>query len=233
MQIVIRKFKPSDYEAVRAIFRDGLQEHINPSFIFAVSQLFHITLTLCCCAVGYWLGGESVGVALLAGCCWIGLVYVCCYEFYSRYVRMRLRTDMQDITASYLSHPDNCFWVAEAEVNGRPQVVGMVAVEAKKHPESGQKYAELFRMIVSPAARRTGLGSRLGQTAENFCKERGLSRIVLNTTSTQTAALALYKKMGYRLIQKHEDAESPWWVVRLTRAKVHKMEKILGPNLIQ
>ncbi|XP_022531331.2 N-acetyltransferase family 8 member 3 [Astyanax mexicanus] len=233
MQIVIRKFKPSDHEVVRAIFRDGLQEHINPSFIFAVSQPFHITLTLCCCAVGYWLGGESVGVALLAGCCWIGLVYVCCYEFYSRYVRMRLRTDMQDITASYLSHPDNCFWVAEAEMNGRPQVVGTVAVEAKKHPESGQKYAELFRMIVSPAARRTGLGSRLGQTAENFCKERGLYRIVLDTTSPQRAALALYKKMGYQLIQKHEDAESPWWVVRLTRAKVHKMEKILGPNLIQ
>ncbi|XP_072539455.1 N-acetyltransferase 8-like 2, partial [Salminus brasiliensis] len=227
VHIVIRKFQPSDHEAVRALFRDGLQEHINPSFAHAISQPFNITLTLCCFAVGYLLGGESVSLALLAGGSWIGLVYISCYKLYAGFVRIRLRTDMQDIPRFYLSNPDSCFWVAEAEVSGRPQVVGMVAVEAKKLPDSKKKYGELFRMIVSSTARQMGLGLRLGQTAEDFCKERGFSKIVLDTSSTQTAAVALYMKMGFKLVQIHEQAETSWWFLRLARVTILKMEKIL------
>ncbi|XP_037390651.1 probable N-acetyltransferase CML1 [Pygocentrus nattereri] len=171
------------------------------------------------------LGGGSVVLALLAGGLWIGLLYYCCYEYYAGYVRLKLNTDMRDIAGFYLSRPDNCFWVAEAKINSRPQIIGIVAVEGKELPDSGQKYGELFRMSVSSTSRRTGLGWRLGQTVINFCKERGFSKIVLQTTSKQSAAVALYYKMGFKPVRTHKQA--PWWGLRLVGVSILRMEKIL------
>ncbi|XP_037391039.1 probable N-acetyltransferase CML1 [Pygocentrus nattereri] len=225
MYIVIRKFQPSDHEAVRALFRDGMQEHIIPSFTHAITQPLHITVTLCFFTVGYILGGGSVVLALLAGGLWIGLLYYCCYEHYAGYARSKLNTDMRDIAGFYLSRPDNYFWVAEAKINSRPQIMGIVAVEGKELPDSGQKYGELFRMSVSSTSRRTGLGWRLGQTVINFCKERGFSKIVLQTTSKQSAAVALYYKMGFKPVRTHKQA--PWWGLRLVGVSILRMEKIL------
>ncbi|KAL6458396.1 hypothetical protein MHYP_G00336260 [Metynnis hypsauchen] len=226
VSIVIRKFQLSDHEAVTAIFRKGTQEHIIPSFTHAISQPLHITVTLCFFTVGYILGGGSVVLALLAGGFWIGLLYYCCYEFYAGNVRLKLNTDMQDIAGFYLSSPDNCFWVAEAEINGRPQIMGMVGVEL---PDSGQKYGELFRMNVLSTFCCTGLGSRLCKTVIDFCKEREFSKIVIHVTFTQTAAMAFYCRMGFTLLWTDEQAEAPWWGLRLARNTMLRMEKILQP----
>ncbi|TMS19017.1 Adenosine receptor A1 [Larimichthys crocea] len=133
------------------------------------------------------------GAVMLPGV-WIGLVYYCCHKLYASFVREKLQTDMQDIPANYLSKPDDFFWVAEAEIDGRAQIMGMVAVVAKQSGK--EKHAELFRMIISPSCRRMGLGLRLAQTVVDFCKERGISEVTLETSSTQTAAVALYKKLG-------------------------------------
>ncbi|KAL7891705.1 hypothetical protein AOLI_G00011810 [Acnodon oligacanthus] len=107
---VIRKFQPSDHEAVTATFRNGTQEHIIPSFTHAISQPLHITVTLCFFTVGYILGGGSVVLGLLAGGFWVGLLYYCCYGLYAGFVRLKLNTDMRDIAGFYLSSPDNCFF---------------------------------------------------------------------------------------------------------------------------
>ncbi|XP_060774422.1 N-acetyltransferase 8-like 2 [Neoarius graeffei] len=228
VHVVIRRFQPSDFEAVKTIFQDGAQEHIIPLFTSAISQPLHITLTLCCCIVGYILSGESFGLALLAGASWIGLLFYCCYEFFMGYVRLKLCTDMRDITGFYIKNPDNCFWVAEAEVNGRSQIVGMVAVEGKKIPNRhGQKYGALFRMYVSSKCRNIGLGSRLGKVAVDFCRERGYSKVVLETSSVQRAAIALYIKMGFTLMETSTHDEVPWWIIRLSRVTILKMEKVL------
>ncbi|KAG7226711.1 hypothetical protein INR49_014059, partial [Caranx melampygus] len=129
-------------------------------------------------------------------CCWLspglcargcgatrgldGLVYCCCYELYAGYVRERLRTDMQDIPGNYLSRPDDCFWVAVAEVDGRVEIMGMVAVMAKQSGEG-----------------------KMAQIVVDFCRERGIPKVVLETSSTQMAAVALYKKLGFRHILSH------------------------------
>ncbi|TSM36094.1 putative N-acetyltransferase CML1 [Bagarius yarrelli] len=135
---------------------------------------------------------------------------------------------MQDITRYYIKNPDNCFWVAEAEVNGRPLVVGMVAVEGKILPNSdGKKVGELFRMNVSSKCRHTGVGSRLGQTVVDFCKERGFSKIGLHTSSLQKAAIFLYYKMGFKLVQTHTDCKCPWWITMLIRINILQMEKVI------
>ncbi|XP_012691667.2 N-acetyltransferase 8-like 2 [Clupea harengus] len=225
MHVVIRRFRTTDGDAIRALFRDGIQEHINPSFTHAMLQPLYLGLTLFLSAGGFLMGGWVV--AACTGGAWLGLVYYCCHELYAGFVRERLRTDMQDIQSSYLSDADNCFFVADTEVNGRSECMGMVAVTGKTEAGSGQRYGELFRMIVSSASRRTGLGTRLAQTAVDFCKERGFSKVVLETSSTQTSAVALYNKMGFTLTHTHTTTESPHWVTSLTRVIILRMEKTL------
>uniref|UniRef100_A0A8C1MSD9 Si:ch211-81n22.1 n=1 Tax=Cyprinus carpio TaxID=7962 RepID=A0A8C1MSD9_CYPCA len=226
LHAVIRRYQPSDREAVETVFRDGIMEHINPAFIYAMTRPLHITVSLFFYMGAYVMGGQSVVLALVSGGAWIGLVYFCCFEFYTGYVRARLNTDMQDIPGYYLSNPDNCFWVAEAEIHGRPQVLGMVAVEGKSDPGSeGKKYGELYRMIVSSSCRRSGLGLQLAKTAEDFCRERRFSKIELSTSSTQKAAVALYFRLGFKLVLVHTQSESPKWVIWMTRATILTMEK--------
>ncbi|XP_043096937.1 N-acetyltransferase 8-like 2 [Puntigrus tetrazona] len=226
MDVVIRRYQPSDRGAVETVFREGIMEHINPAFAYAMTRPLHVAASLFFYIGGYVMSGRSAVLALASGGAWIGLVYFCCYEFYSGYVRARLNTDMQDISSYYLSNPDNCFWVAEAEVRGRPRVLGMVAVEGKSEPGSGgKKYGELYRMIVSSCCRRSGLGLRLAKTAEDFCRERRFSKVELSTSSTQKAAVALYFRLGFKLVLVHTRSESPKWMIWMTRATILTMVK--------
>lgn len=223
MQLVIRRFRPSDKDAVRNLFSIGIREHIGPCFYRAMSSPFYLVITLALCVAGYLLG-SMFGAVMLPGV-WIGLVYYCCHKLYASFVREKLQTDMQDIPANYLSKPDDFFWVAEAEVDGRAQIMGMVAVVAKQSGK--EKHAELFRMIISPSCRRMGLGLRLAQTVVDFCKERGISEVTLETSSTQTAAVALYKKLGFSQVLIHTETQAPFWIVTLAKVTVIRMKKHL------
>lgn len=113
--------------------------------------------------------------------------------------------------------------MAEAEEGGRAQVLGTVAVVAREH--GSERFGEMFRMIISPTCRRMGLGLRLTQTVIDFCKDNGFSKVVLETSSTQTAAVALYKKIGFKIMHAQRQSESPQWVTYLSRIKVIEMEK--------
>ncbi|XP_076605404.1 N-acetyltransferase 8-like 2 isoform X2 [Chaetodon auriga] len=222
MQLVIRRYRPSDKDMVLTLFSTSIQEHIPTSFHNAMTSPLYLAVTLALCIAGYLLC-SVLGAVVFPGV-WVGCVYYCCYSIYSGYVREQLQTDMQDIPGNYLSRPDDCYWVAEAEVDGRAQIMGMVAVVGK---QSGEKrYGELFRMIVSPLSRRMGLGAKLAHTVIDFCKERGFSEVVLQTTSAQTAAVALYKKLGFRHIS-YSTAPVPAWMVKLAMVKILRMEKHL------
>lgn len=223
MQLVIRRYRPSDKDTVCNLFSVGIREHIHPCFHNAMSSPLYLAITLAMCVAGYLLG-SVVGAVVLPGV-WVGLVYYCCHQLYASYVREMLRTDMQDIPGNYLSRHDDCFWVAEAEVDGRAQIMGMVAVVAK---QSGKdRHGELFRMIISPSCRRMGLGFRMAQTVVDFCKERGFSKVVLETSSTQSAAVALYEKLGFSHVLSHTEAKAPFWIVTLAKVAILRMEKHL------
>ncbi|KAF1391966.1 hypothetical protein PFLUV_G00047560 [Perca fluviatilis] len=223
MQLVIRRYRPSDKDTVLALFSIGIREHIRPCFHNAMTSPLYLAITLALCVTGYLLG-SVLGAVVLPGA-WVGLVYYCCHELYASYVREKLRTEMQDIPGNYLSRPDDCFWVAEAEVDGRAQIMGMVAVVAKQSGK--ERHGELFRMIISPSCRRVGLGFRMAQTVIDFCKERGFSRVVLETTSMQTAAVALYKKLGFSHVLSHTKTQASVWFVMLAKVTVLQLEKHL------
>lgn len=223
MQLVIRKFRPSDKEAVCTLFSICLLERIRPCFHNAMTSPLYLTITLALCAAGYLLG-SVFGAVVLPGV-WVGLIYYCCHEVFSSLVQRKLQTDMQDIPGYYLSRPDNCFWVAEVEVDGGPQIMGIVAVMAKQSGKGRQ--AELLRMIISPSCRRMGLAVRMAQTAIDFCKKRGFSELVLQTTSTNTAAVALYKKLGFSLFLSHIEAYAPFLIRMLAKVQFIRMKKCL------
>ncbi|KAJ7999431.1 hypothetical protein DPEC_G00194360 [Dallia pectoralis] len=227
MHFLVRRYRPSDQEAVLTLFRAGTLEHISPLFFRAMSDPFHVVITLCLSLAGYLLRGVSILWALLLPSAWAGLIYYCCRDMYTAYVREKLGTDMQDIPGHYLSSPNNCFWVAEAQVNGRVEIWGMGAVVAKKVEGGGdgEMCGHLYRMIVSSRCRRMRLGSRITQTVIDFCKERGFSKVVLETSSIQTSALALYKKMGFKSILSHTKSGTAHWMMVLSRVTILKMEK--------
>jgi ribosomal protein S18 acetylase RimI-like enzyme len=53
-------------------------------------------------------------------------------------------------------------------------------------------------MRVHPDFQRRGLGQRMLTTLESRAAEMGFHRVVLDTSTLQIAALALYEKNGYR-----------------------------------
>ncbi|XP_066578948.1 N-acetyltransferase 8-like [Amia ocellicauda] len=227
--IVIRRYRGGDQVEVLSLFRRCTLGHICPAFLHALRHPDNVGLALGMAVAAAVLSGGSLWAVAGACAAWVGLLLFLCWENYASYVREKLCSDMADIKAHFLSHPDKCFWVAEAEVDGGSKViVGTVAVtmrsgevaegKVRGHGEEGVqercreeeesererleqeegKVAQLFRMLVLPGWRRRGLGRRLAQTALAFCSERGYSRVILQTSSTQVAALALYRALGFQ-----------------------------------
>ncbi|XP_029911828.1 N-acetyltransferase family 8 member 3 [Myripristis murdjan] len=250
-QYSIRKYTPADEQAVISLFRTGILEHVYPAFFKALSHPDHIGIALSISMAGYVLGGSSYFQALLFGGAWAGLIYYCCHEIYEGYMLRRLSTDMANIQTSYLDNPDNSFWVAEANINGQSKVVGMMAVMGKRGEsieavrcdewngrvvgglseiaqDAGDgSYGELPHMVVSFQGRRKGLGSQLIQKALDFCKERGYSRLVLDVSSPQMAAISLYQKLGFVQTGCHSKTHTNRWFSKLARISVMRMEKFI------
>jgi len=108
------------------------------------------------------------------------------------YVDNSLKDDLADIPGNYLSHPRSNFWVAES--NGL--VVGIVGIQ----PRELEEEAELRRMSVSSSIRRQGLGRRLLETTDDFCREQSYLRIRLSSVHILQPALAMYRRFGYTTV---------------------------------
>lgn len=210
----------------------------------------HVGIALSISMAGYVLGGSSYFLALLFGSAWAGLIYYCCHEIYQDYMTRRMSTDMTDIETNYLENPDNGFWVAEADVNGRSKVVGMVAVIGKRREEESEKfddwngelmqgesefaqdagdgsYGEMSHAIVKFPCRHKNVGSQLTQKALNFCKEQGYTHLVVDVSSPQTAAITLYQKLGFVQTASHSNTHANCWFSKLARINVMRMEKVI------
>uniref|UniRef100_A0A8C6TY11 N-acetyltransferase domain-containing protein n=1 Tax=Neogobius melanostomus TaxID=47308 RepID=A0A8C6TY11_9GOBI len=225
----IRKYAPSDQRAVMSLFRDGVMEHVYPAFFKALSHPDHIGITLSISMAGYILGGSSYFQAILFGGAWAGLIYYCCHEIYEGYVGLRASADMADVQASYLDNPDNAFWlVGIAAVIGKRAEEkfddwngGVIGEEPEFGPDAGDgSCGELSHLVVGFQWRRKGLGTVLLQRAVDFCGERGYSRVVLDVSSLQTAALDMYKKFGFVQTASHNNTHSNRLFSRLARINV-------------
>ena len=109
------------------------------------------------------------------------------------YVRRSLAADLSDIPANYLDPPGSHFWVAERS----GEILGTVGVQKTDATE-----AELRRMSVAAGNRRRGIGRRLLETVEDFCRREGYSRVALSTVIHLEPAVKMYLDSGYRPVRQ-------------------------------
>jgi len=90
-----------------------------------------------------------------------------------------------------------CFLVARW--HGRPVGCGALRrlTDASLERELGPRVGELKRMYVAPDARGRGIGRALLARLEDEARALGLTRVVLETGTRQTQALALYRRAGF------------------------------------
>ena len=120
-----------------------------------------------------------------------------------------------DIVASYLRklQPEweRC-WIAELD----GQKIGSVFVVRKS-----KTIAQLRMLILTPEARRHGLGARLTDECIAFARSKGYRKMVLWTNSCLDAARHIYAQRGFRLTKSEpyrgfgHDLVGETWELRL------------------
>ena len=112
-------------------------------------------------------------------------------------------SDLVDLVA-----PSGAFVVAVRD--GEP--LGCVGVRGLSGGE-----VEVKRLFVDPAARGLGLGRRLLGWCEDRARDRGASRLVLDTHGVLTAARALYLSAGFVEVERYNDNPHAqhWYVLTL------------------
>ncbi|XP_048365805.1 probable N-acetyltransferase CML1 isoform X1 [Sphaerodactylus townsendi] len=192
----IRTFEDSDYEAVRAIFSDGIQEHA-PAGCWHVLRCPQTHLLL----LAVFLGAYGVSASFLFAWAVVAALLVMGWVrmkgLWKEYVQAALVTDMLDIRKTYLEPKDCCLWVATSgEI-----VVGMVAAVHPEDPSQWDKALELKRMSVAKGHRGRGLSKALTRTVICFAQERGYKAVILGTSMVQHAAQRVYEGMGFRRVR--------------------------------
>ncbi|XP_047378143.1 probable N-acetyltransferase CML1 [Sciurus carolinensis] len=189
----IRKYQESDNESVLALFSSGLAEHIPATFRHMLMLprillfLLGVPLTLLL-VTGSWLltivsiFTLLVFLRLLANFPWKIHEALC------------LRTDLADITKSYMSACGSCYWVAECE----GKVVGTVSALPVADPPLGKKQLQLLHLSVAVEHRGKGMAKALVRTLLQFARDQGYNEIFIETTKMHYSALALYQGMGFQ-----------------------------------
>ncbi len=77
-------------------------------------------------------------------------------------------------------------------------------------------------MSVSSSARRQGIGRRLLETTEDFCRANGYRRICLSSVEILQPALAMYRRFGYTTVK-----EEPYGDATGRQITVHHLVKEL------
>lgn len=95
--------------------------------------------------------------------------------------------------AALLDAPEHAILVA---ADGS-DVVAWIQVSVVATIESGA-FAEIRGLVVTAARRSRGLGSRLVAAAEEWARERGLSRIRVRSNVNRERTHAFYERLGYR-----------------------------------
>jgi len=98
------------------------------------------------------------------------------------------------IAAEFIENFDStseCCWIAEQA----GQNIGSAMI-VKENAET----AKLRLVIVDPSARGLGVGLRLVEECINFSKRAGYSKMTLWTNDNLYAAIAVYKKLGFKLV---------------------------------
>ena len=119
--------------------------------------------------------------------------------------------EMAGLPGKYAS-PDGGILIGLDGVN----VIGCVAVR-----RFSEDICEMKRLYVTPEARGTGLGRRLGMEIVNLARGIGYSRMRLDTLERLTEAMRLYESLGFQKIPPYYHNPLPgviFWEMDLREA---------------
>jgi GNAT superfamily N-acetyltransferase len=113
-------------------------------------------------------------------------------ERFEDYITSSIRGELSQLPELFSAAKRNAFWVVE--IDGR--IAGMFGIEGRNEGST-----ELRRMYLDRAYRGRGIAQQMLECAEARARELGFSMMILSTAEIQEAALAFYRKCGYRLIR--------------------------------
>ncbi|TFK35519.1 acyl-CoA N-acyltransferase [Crucibulum laeve] len=246
-QLRVRPYCDSDYNEVRDLFvvAMGTGQHLQRPTTYLTYAIFGVGL-----AISLKPSRRSLGMALAIGAsaAFFGVRWIISKAFRD-YCNMCLKSDLADIGNYYMSthststcktspqnlnHPDaehedttfgsmgSGFWVVEdvsnLENTGMKKIVGSIGLDMSTTTD--QTVGELRRMAVSPYYRRRGIGTFLLNTLITHARKHALSSVFLSTSSYQEAAIRMYEKYGWTIINKKDASD---WTM-----KVYWIEMNLG-----
>jgi DNA-binding MarR family transcriptional regulator len=88
-----------------------------------------------------------------------------------------------------------------ATSDGEPVAYGGI------RPTDQESVAEIKRMWVHPDWRGAGLGSRMLRHLEGLARDRGCTRVVLDTNRVLAEAIAMYERAGYDAIPRYAGSD--------------------------
>jgi len=113
-----------------------------------------------------------------------------------------LDSDLMDIKNHYNKDDGGCFWIVEWEDNSK--IIGTVAIRKVKEISLGDtnndnpvNICELKRMFLSKQFRGKGIGQQMLDTALDYAKKAGYSKIFLYSSKDLKASRHLYLKNGF------------------------------------
>ncbi|KAI1274988.1 acyl-CoA N-acyltransferase [Xylaria sp. FL0933] len=123
----------------------------------------------------------------------------------------RFEADVARAAADFLENFDPKLERAlVAESVETSKFLGSVALfKHRKEPNT----AQLRLLLVDPAARGTGLGTKLIDEIVLFARQCGYAKIVLWTFSALEGARRLYRRAGFQLVSTAEDED--YWGVKM------------------
>lgn len=102
--------------------------------------------------------------------------------------------DLRNIEETYV-RPGGCFYVMDED----GAVIAMGALRLHGNDEG-----EIKRMRVEPSQQHRGYGQTVLDALIKAAKNRGISRLYLDTTSQQTAAQKFYEKNGFQEFRRQK-----------------------------
>ncbi|KDR82123.1 hypothetical protein GALMADRAFT_240646 [Galerina marginata CBS 339.88] len=222
--IRIRPYRNSDSDQVRKLFQTTMTRDPDSPFTVAMRGQLSSPVSL----AGYSLVGIGlltlvrsttvlvknlgIGMALIGGLSFIVYRYLI-YSGFKGFLKKSLNGDLADISTTYgmkslkvggtnagdlYPAGKSGFWIAESYgENLEPELVGCVGLDFNTNPDETK--AELRRMVVSSRHRRRGIAHLLLKAAVGHARKNTIKSIYLTTSSFQSPAINMYKKLGWNV----------------------------------
>jgi putative acetyltransferase len=113
-------------------------------------------------------------------------------ERFEEYILTSINGEMSELRDIFSETKRNAFWIVETG----EKIIGMFGIEGRSNEST-----ELRRMYLDRHHRGRGIAQRVLQCAETRARELGFSKLILSTAEVQEAAIAFYRKSGYRLVR--------------------------------